>query len=118
MSYESPIKIITEFEYKLNREVESNIVKAVCAYGIDIDKDELQKLLLNDRKQYDKGYADGRLDAVEHGHWIKLFEDKDSIQARCSACGMVYYLGKGRDANFCGNCGAKMDEEVNHERTD
>lgn len=49
---------------------------------------------------------------VKHGHWIKLFEDKDSIQARCSACGMVYSLGKGRDPNYCGTCGAKMDEEA------
>ena len=47
---------------------------------------------------------------VKHGRWIKIFEDEDSIQARCSACGMVYYLGKGRDPNYCGNCGAKMDE--------
>lgn len=49
---------------------------------------------------------------VKHGHWIKIFEDEDIIQARCSACGMVYTLGKGRDPNYCGTCGAKMDEEA------
>ena len=50
---------------------------------------------------------------VVHAHWIKIFEDEDSIQARCSACGMVYTLGKGRDPNYCGTCGAKMDEVKN-----
>lgn len=60
MSYESPIKLITDINYKLIEDQERNIVKAVCSYGIDISKDELFKLLYDDRKQYDKGYSDGR----------------------------------------------------------
>lgn len=60
MSYESPIRLITdEYALKLIEDEEQNIVKAVCKYGIDIDKDELFKLVSGDRKQYDKGYADG-----------------------------------------------------------
>ena len=60
MSYQSPIKLITDLNYKLIEDQERNIVKAVCSYGIDISKDELLKLLYDDRKQYDKGYSDGR----------------------------------------------------------
>lgn len=59
MSYESPIKLITDLNYKLIEDQERNIYKAVCSYGIDISKDELFKLLYKDRKQYEKGFADG-----------------------------------------------------------
>lgn len=47
---------------------------------------------------------------VRHGHWQQMWEDEDQIQARCSCCGMVFWIGKGRDGNYCPNCGAKMDE--------
>lgn len=59
MSYESPIKLITDLNYKLIEDQERNIYKAVCSYGIDISKDELFKLLYGDRKQYEKGFSDG-----------------------------------------------------------
>ena len=47
---------------------------------------------------------------VKHGHWEQIWEDANQIQARCSCCGMVFWIGKGRDGNYCPNCGAKMDE--------
>ena len=47
----------------------------------------------------------------KHGRWIKIFETEDDLTARCSECGIVYTLGKGREPNYCGTCGAKMDEE-------
>ena len=46
----------------------------------------------------------------KHGHWITWFENEDVRQAKCSECGMVFTLGKGRDIHYCGNCGAKMNE--------
>ena len=52
---------------------------------------------------------------VRHGHWITWFENKDVRQAKCSECGMMFTLGKGRDIHYCGNCGEKMDE-VEHEQ--
>lgn len=55
---------------------------------------------------------------VRHGHWQQLWEDKDQIQARCSCCGMVFWIGKGRDGNYCPHCGAKMDEDSNTHNTD
>ena len=65
MSYESPIKLITDLNYKLIEDQERNIYKAVCSYGIDISKDELFKLLYGDRKQYEKGFSDGYAKAKE-----------------------------------------------------
>ena len=46
----------------------------------------------------------------KHGHWITWFENEDVRQAKCSECGMLFTLGKGREIYYCGNCGAKMDE--------
>ena len=57
---------------------------------------------------------------VRHGHWIvksqTIFEKllRLSKVAECSVCGNYLELdgvnfGRG-DANFCPNCGAKMDE--------
>ena len=48
---------------------------------------------------------------VRHGKWIKEFENEDGRNLRCSECRMVFYVGKGRDGNYCPNCGARMDEE-------
>ena len=48
---------------------------------------------------------------VRHGKWIKWFEDADGQWMRCSECQMMFYVGKGRDGNYCPNCGARMDEE-------
>ena len=53
---------------------------------------------------------DFQAETPKHGHWITWFENKDVRQAKCSECGMMFTLGKGRDIHYCGNCGAKMDE--------
>ena len=56
MSYQSPIEIISQgFQTKL----EGNVMKAIYDYGIVVDKEELIKALQYDRKQYEKGFADG-----------------------------------------------------------
>jgi uncharacterized paraquat-inducible protein A len=56
-----------------------------------------------------------KADPVRHGHWIKEFENEDGRNLRCSECRMVFYVGKGRDGNYCPNCGARMDEERREE---
>lgn len=48
---------------------------------------------------------------VRHGHWIKEFENEDGRNLRCSECRMVFFVGKGRDGNYCPECGARMDEK-------
>ena len=47
---------------------------------------------------------------VRHGKWIKWFEDADGQWMRCSECQMMFYVGKGRDGNYCPNCGSRMDK--------
>lgn len=59
--YESPIKIIYG---QMQSQIEGDTFKAVQSYGIDVDKEELIRALQYDRKQYEKGYADGRNDAM------------------------------------------------------
>ena len=48
---------------------------------------------------------------VRHGNWIIEYEVKDGRSMRCSECQMVFWVGSGRDGNYCPNCGAKMGEE-------
>lgn len=60
-------------------------------------------------KGYDNRLENCPLEEMKHGHWITWFENKDVRQAKCSECGMMFTLGKGRDIHYCGNCGAKMD---------
>ena len=44
---------------------------------------------------------------VKHGHWVKEKSDV-LIHWHCSVCENCYYLEE-PNANYCPNCGAKMD---------
>lgn len=48
---------------------------------------------------------------VVHGHWTQV----DETKCRCSRCDIIALIGlyPHGDKNYCPNCGAKMDEEVN-----
>ena len=60
--YKSPIEVFqTGIEYQLENEIMSMVQK----YGIAVDKDELLRALNYDRDQYDRGYADGKIAAIE-----------------------------------------------------
>lgn len=48
---------------------------------------------------------------VRHGKWTVEWETEDTRMLRCSECRMVFNVGKGRDGNYCPNCGARMDED-------
>ncbi len=88
-----------------------------------IDADALKEYFKTIRKYHVGKYSEWYLadvleqqptiDAVpvKHGHWIEEFENEDGRNLRCSECRMVFYVGKGRDGNYCPNCGARMDEE-------
>ena len=47
------------------------------------------------------------VEPVKHGHWVKEKPDV-LIHWHCSVCKNCYYLDK-PNANYCPNCGAKMD---------
>lgn len=114
--YEPPIKLIMG---EMQTQFEENCMRAVQSYDFDVDKNELVKALEYDRNQYEKGYADGRHDAVEvvHGEWISLTECANA-GVYCSVCNKKvwkedYALCNKKNklrSNYCPHCGAKMDE--------
>lgn len=66
---------------------------------------------------YEEGYADGKRDAVVHGHWEMHEDTYGDDEAKCSVCGFemaVNQPGNGlcmvSELNYCSHCGAKMDE--------
>ena len=70
-NYKSPIDIFrTEVEVKM----EGEIMKAVQKIAPYVDKDELLKLLKNDRESYETGYDDGYDDGFNANKWIPCSE--------------------------------------------
>ena len=60
--YKSPIDIIYG---QTQTQIEGDIFKAIQSYAINVDKEELLRALRYDRDQYEKGYADGKREAME-----------------------------------------------------
>ena len=108
--YKSPIEIIDSFTndmaYKIKTETDNLIMEAVYNVGVNVDKAELIKALEYDRDQYEKGYRDGKKDAVNHAYWNKR-GDEWAFPYDCSNCGH----GSNKRYPFCRLCGAKMDAE-------
>lgn len=57
MSYESPITTIYE---EIQSQIEDGMLKAVQNVGFNVNKIELQRALMYDRKQYSQGFEDGK----------------------------------------------------------
>lgn len=58
--YKSPIDLyVSDLHAKINEKMEDSVLKAVLDVGVAVDKDELVKALMYDRKQYEQGYSDG-----------------------------------------------------------
>ncbi len=47
---------------------------------------------------------------VDHGTWLSLYSDDNTIKWKCSLCGKETNLPNFDKANFCFNCGSKMDK--------
>lgn len=120
--YNSPVSIQhgpLELEYidkylesMSSAEDEHIVARARSLLGVDIDRDELIKALNYDRQQYEKGYEDGKRDAVKQGRWER--DDWGDYVKECSLCGKVPNAIPGRGntpcySDYCPNCGAKMD---------
>ena len=68
--YESPIKIIESTIDSISKDIAKKIDDAIFAeiqssFGVDLDRGELLRALQYDRDQYNKGYADGKRDAMD-----------------------------------------------------
>lgn len=63
--YKCPIELITtDIMAQITKNQEEQVLRAVQGVGVNVDKDELLKALIYDRQQYQKGYQDGRKEAV------------------------------------------------------
>lgn len=63
--YEPPIHLFVKDIVKdIVEQQDAYIVQSVRRMGVDIDKEELLRALQYDRGQYEKGYADGKADAM------------------------------------------------------
>ena len=90
--YKSPIEIIYG---QMQTQMEGDIFKAVQSYYPNVDKEELLRALQYDRNQYDKGYADGKRDAMD-----ELVRCKNCcFFARPNWCALI--RAKVRDDDFC-----------------
>lgn len=68
-NWESPVNII---ETDMRTKFDGEIMKAIQEVGISVDKEELLKCMQYDREQYEKGYEQGRADAIdEFAHALK-----------------------------------------------
>lgn len=76
--WESPINIISK---QLSSQSDGEVLKAVREVGIVIDKEELIKCIQYDRNQYDKGYKDGKTEALK-----TAFELADCKNTECWDC--------------------------------
>lgn len=61
------------------------------------------------KNAYEEGYADGKRDAVVHGHWIKIGDQYSIRNMKCSNCGEEVF-GDADTEKYCFNCGSLMDE--------
>ena len=63
--YESPLELVcTDIVTKITKETDDMIYSAVQQVYPNINKEELVKALEYDRHQYEKGYDDGYMDAL------------------------------------------------------
>ena len=112
--YESPVTTIYDRVAKdANERLEDYIVEEILRVGVIVDKDELIRALNYDRRQYQKGYQDGKAAAI--AEIVRRKDCKHRIEDEEFERG--HYCVKrpqngGRfceDNDFC-SCGERRDE--------
>ena len=113
--YKSPIEIFTtDIQTQIMKQQEEEIYKAIVNVGINVDKEELLRALQYDRWQYEKGYADGKADAM-----AELVRCKDCEE--CAESSFGYFCDK--HIAYIGNpnvdgCTFGKEKEDGERRTD
>ena len=96
--YKSPIEMFqTGIEYQL----ENDIMNMAQKYGITVDKDELIRALRYDRDQYDKGYVDGKIAAIDE-------------LVRCKDCKHCFHVSRPNYERYECEYYGTSDEVVNY----
>lgn len=87
--YKSPITEYFGGSYveHIKKATDDGVYTAVVRTGFDVDKEELKRALQYDRRQYERGYADGKADAEEivrcrECEWWE--KQPDSLQGYCA----------------------------------
>lgn len=63
--YKSPIELlVTNIYDQIQKDQDEHIYQAVLQYVPNVDREELIRALQYDRNQYEKGYMDGKADAM------------------------------------------------------
>lgn len=112
MSYLSPIEIhdvtserIDNYAQYIAGEVDRLVMREVHKVSCKVDAEELVKALRYDREQYQKGYEDGKRDAMpKRGEWYTELFDGDK-KYQCSNCLTHWDV----ETRYCPFCGAKME---------
>ena len=80
-------------------------VKAACISNFEYEASAVIAGMIGEIK--DDEIPAATVAPVRHGHWVKEKPDV-LIHWHCSVCKNCYYLEE-PNANYCPNCGAKMD---------
>jgi DNA-directed RNA polymerase subunit RPC12/RpoP len=122
--YESLIERISgEIHTKMKQEEDRVTCMVSQEIGYKINTEELIKALQYDRNQYEKGFEDGVKSVEKIGYWVGKYPEHKVLVSKngcvmesvvCSECG-EWLDGSSEDeecsANYCPNCGAKMEKE-------
>ena len=104
--YEYPIKIIYG---QMQTQLEGDILKAVMRTDIQVDKEELIRALQYDRDQYERGFADGYMNAQQElvrckdcKHWDWRENNPTTVPYFCNAEALYVWGRPARKADdFC-----------------
>ena len=108
--YKSPIELlVTEIQHQIVKQQDEEIYKAVLNYVPNVDKEELIRALQYDRDQYEKGYSDGKRDAMDElvrckdcKNCKKYRNRFDPTQKERMLCKRIYDFAYGVEADdFC-----------------
>lgn len=107
--YESPIKIIYG---QMQTQLEGDILKAVMSTDIQVDKEELTRALQYDRDQYERGFADGYMNAQQE--LVRCKDCKHFVAPQGVLCcdnfyGLCFPNASGND--FC-SYGERKDNDI------
>lgn len=82
--YKSPIELLVmDIQNQIMKQQDEEIYQAVLHYIPNVDKAELIRALKYDRDQYEKGYRDGKADAMESLVRCKDCEHYEEQEMRC-----------------------------------
>lgn len=100
--YECPIEILetsTQYKSHFNEETDTMILEAIRGVGVNINKEQLIRAIMNERQQYDKGYADG---IKELDKFISIIAEIFDCPCNFSPIEWLPYVCDYRDECDCG----------------